>query len=515
MIDRKRLVAPREHLGILVEPDPRPLLAQAAAARRGADTQVGAWALPLAAMRAAVRQRLQLTPPVIATGHQAEFFHPGVLAKSLAAAELARQRGGSPVFLVVDTDLPKSPGVRVPRRTSTGWSVATVELPGFEATRPVACQRRADRSSWKQFFGALRLGRSGDVLDAFEAAWLSTAPQGEIDYCRAWMAGESAAETALGAGGIRFVRVSELSRWPEFRAFAAALTSDAAAVAGAYNAAQNAYRRRHRVRNEQRPAPPLAIEGDLIESPFWAFHPGIGRVHLRVQRRGAATELLADRTPIARLNDAELNDAAAHANGWPFEREGWSLWPRALTLSGFARLALADLFIHGVGGAKYDEMTETWLSAMGGGLCPMCCVTATLLPAGATGAPPDSAALRRAERELHFNPQRCLRTAPADLVQRRQALIQESDALRRAAAASPQIGGRNAARHGVFMAIRAINEAIVAACASEASAYRAALQQRRAQVTADGPGRDRENFYGLYPDAMLADLAGRIRTALS
>jgi len=32
--------------------------------------------------------------------------------------------------------------------------------------------------------------------------------------------------------------------------------------------------------------------------------------------------------------------------------------PRALTLTLFARLILGDFFIHGIGGGKYDEVTD-------------------------------------------------------------------------------------------------------------------------------------------------------------
>ena len=35
-----------------------------------------------------------------------------------------------------------------------------------------------------------------------------------------------------------------------------------------------------------------------------------------------------------------------------------NLRPRALTLTLFARLCLGDFFIHGIGGGKYDEVTD-------------------------------------------------------------------------------------------------------------------------------------------------------------
>ena len=41
-----------------------------------------------------------------------------------------------------------------------------------------------------------------------------------------------------------------------------------------------------------------------------------------------------------------------------FPARGLRLRTRALTTTLFARLFLADLFVHGIGGAKYDAMTD-------------------------------------------------------------------------------------------------------------------------------------------------------------
>ena len=40
------------------------------------------------------------------------------------------------------------------------------------------------------------------------------------------------------------------------------------------------------------------------------------------------------------------------------EARGIEIRPRALITTMYARLFLSDLFIHGIGGAKYDELTD-------------------------------------------------------------------------------------------------------------------------------------------------------------
>src|SRR5207248_7394239 len=50
------------------------------------------------------------------------------------------------------------------------------------------------------------------------------------------------------------------------------------------------------------------------------------------------------------------DDSAAFRNA--LLTSGIKLRPRALITTMYARLVLSDLFIHGIGGAKYDELTD-------------------------------------------------------------------------------------------------------------------------------------------------------------
>ena len=68
------------------------------------------------------------------------------------------------------------------------------------------------------------------------------------------------------------------------------------------------------------------------------------------------------------------------------------LAPRALLMTGLARLALCDLFVHGVGGGIYDTITEAWFAAWlpGERLAPTAVVTADVFAdfgAAAAGLP--------------------------------------------------------------------------------------------------------------------------------
>ena len=53
-----------------------------------------------------------------------------------------------------------------------------------------------------------------------------------------------------------------------------------------------------------------------------------------------------------------ISSTPATVAGEPPESEGIRLRPRALTTTMYLRLAMGDLFLHGIGGAKYDQLTD-------------------------------------------------------------------------------------------------------------------------------------------------------------
>lgn len=88
---------------------------------------------------------------------------------------------------------------------------------------------------------------------------------------------------------------------------------------------------------------------------------------------------------------------------------GWKVRPRALTTTLFARLLLADAFLHGIGGALYDVLTDELIRRFYGIEAPgYAVVSATrylplpLFPSRG----PDYQRVRRESRDLRWNPQK-------------------------------------------------------------------------------------------------------------
>ena len=163
---------------------------------------------------------------------------------------------------------------------------------------------------------------------------------------------------------------------PPFLALCHHVAAHLPAFAADYNAALANYRRREEIDDPMRPMPDLAA-GEL---PLWLDD-------LETADRARAT--LADGALVlhgeAFAFDAGADaDEAARALALFLRRHRHRLAPRALTLTLFLRLFVADQFVHGIGGGRYDQVTDDLIRRhLGIEPPPFAVATATLVWPGA------------------------------------------------------------------------------------------------------------------------------------
>jgi hypothetical protein len=147
-----------------------------------------------------------------------------------------------------------------------------------------------------------------------------------------------------------------------FAAFAHHVMACAGEFAAAYNAALADYRAENKVKTLTRPMPDLAVEIDACEVPFWVDRLDTGtRQRARVRRaEGRWTlHLTQEGDDRAFAFDPSADGAAVSASLTRWLRENnLRLSPRAITLTMFLRLFVADQFVHGIGGGRYDRVTD-------------------------------------------------------------------------------------------------------------------------------------------------------------
>ena len=511
MIDYARLKAPREPFGVLLEPEAGLLRG---AAQRG---KVGLGRTRILdrsaeALRNQLRARLGLQAPVIVTGHQAEFFHAGVFAKNVASEHLSSACGGSSLFLMVDSDQLRHRELFVPQKTSAG--LRRVAVPFTEAPLETACEwlEPQPREHWLDVFtraASVLDGYDESLLRAFCDGWL--ADDDPLTFCGAMARGVAAAERELGLDPLRNIRMSELSSAPEFLAFAAHLMLHADDFAGHYNDSQLAYRQRFGIRSALKPVPLLAVSPDRVELPFWINRAAGPRRRLHVAIRNGAVTVYADHEIAGRLPRAGIERCDDVADCWAAQLDGWHVRPRALALSCFARLFLADLFIHGIGGGRYDAMTEDFTRRFFGiDLPPMAVVTATLhLPLPRLGVDRESIlAARRASRDVRFNPQRHVNGIPPEVLQERDELVRRSTSLRKTAP------GKHAERRDVFTAIRAANDRMIETDPHRPAALDQQVEKLEREAALDLIALDREYFFALHRKSDMLRLIAELRQSL-
>jgi len=471
--------------------------------------------IPAEAVRFETRARLfgpDLVEPVIACGHQPEFAHPGVWAKHVVVHEVAGQWGLRGTDLVVDNDAPRSTALALPKVDPDG-AVSRRLLPVLRGTTGAAYEGRPPLSPaaiddlQQQVAATLagvagkEMGRPADTSPIVQYFRGLASVERPRDFVDQHLAARARIDRTLAAD-LDEVRVSQAFDGP----FVADILLDLERFAHAYNASLAEYRREQQVRSPDRPLPDLKRTADRIEAPFWIYEPLQQRRRLWVGAHADAVEIYADDQRVGTLSRSELlrSAPAALASLTP-----WVIRPRALTLTLWARLLVSDLFVHGIGGAKYDRINDEIFRRYY--RCeppPYACVTATLrlpLPRFAASRA-EFLETRRRVRDLQFNPQRYLRHAPAELLSRREQLIASSTELRARRGSSLE-------RRGVFHELRQINAMLADCEPGLAQTLEGEAREFARRLESNAVAQSREFFYALQPRARLESLASRLREA--
>ncbi len=266
-------------------------------------------------------------------GHQPELFHPGVWLKNFYLAGLAKRVDGTAINLIVDTDTVKHPILKIPLRGDSPefTQLAEVSLDGGEeesiwAQRAIHNRRtlvNLDQriapliGEWSWRPAIMELWENGKLEPILERSH-SNLGLFHVELRRSL-------EREWGIQTVE-IPVSQLSQTSAFREFAKGIVDDLPQFVQVYNQGITNYRQKRGLQSRTHPATLLAQQGETYETPFWQGIP-------KPPYRGKWFAKQGDPLPQA-------------------------LYPRAFTLTLFVRLFLADVFLHGLGGGLYDEVTD-------------------------------------------------------------------------------------------------------------------------------------------------------------
>lgn len=422
------------------------------------------------------------TQPVIATGHQPTLWHPGILAKDLAADAFAKHLGGTTLHVVVDHNALGPLAIDVPRQDGQYLGELTIRLDPH-ATASLLPPNRLPPLDTTRVAEHLADAASGDDLAPDMSKRLLAIADvyaGLPDHPHL-AAQASAALHALKRPYLHGDMPTRSTSTLVTPGFLGRLLADPARCVRCYNRAVSSF-------------PEAGIrqlyEGrDVVEAPLWA------------QGDAGPTPVYID------LGDSKRPQL--FTQGQALDLTGPDalqyLRPRAAALSAIMRSEHCDLFIHGTGGGVYDQVTEYWWQAWTGEpLAPMAVVSADLY-LGFDAPQGTREQMHRAfwfRGHLPYNLDRFTQpidSAEAELVREKRRLIEHMDDDR-----------DKRRRSKAFKRIHAINAELCQRHAEElAQSREQAWQARVGVVNADIAAR-RDWCFALYSESALQDLGRRL-----
>jgi hypothetical protein len=273
-----------------------------------------------------------------------------------------------------------------------------------------------------------------------------------------------------------------------------------AEFAADYNAALESYRVANKIRTPGRPMPNLNASENECEVPFWLDVLSTG------ERFRASVVRMGDRWALRSSNsrdDIFLFDAGE--DGWNaagklllwLRRNDLRLSPRALTLTMLLRLLVADQFVHGIGGGRYDRVTDDLISRHFRLDPPRFAVTtATLYFPGAAGQ--TRTCMACVMQEGHRLRHNILGPAKRELVE--------------AIAAAPR---RSAERSSLFFQMHGKLKAAATSRPPELVRWERQREEAEAREQEERVIFDRELFYAMQSEDRLTSMIDRYRAELS
>lgn len=442
---------------------------------------------------------------VVATGHQPGLYHPGVWIKDFALQSLAREAPAAAIDVVVDTDgftaveivSPcMTPGIA---RCRQYLAIGTTDGSYFGASVP-------DQSSIETFVTATAenvasLSAPSIVrhFESFAANLREVAPSAR-NLAELITAARRRYEAPAGTDYLE-LPVTEFVGGEAFSLFLFDLVRERHRFAEAYNSALADFRVLTNTRSSAQPFPDLAIEANSVELPFWIIIDGV-RSALWVRDSGDGMELWSES-----LEPVPVPEEPASLVTLLAERDVL-IAPKALALTMFVRLFLCDLFIHGVGGGRYDRVTDDVIRRFYG-VEPPAFVVASLtmyLPLGAHVVGPDevAAAKERVNRLTH-NPDALLDEVSFDDQSEREharGLAMEKARL------VVEIAQPDADKKSLGARIRSVNEELASILAPLRESFEADVARLETQMQASEIFTDRSYPFCFWDPSEVADKAG-------
>ena len=376
-----------------------------------------------------IEEKISSAPQyIIQTGHQPAFFHPGIWIKNIFLNEFLR----SPLLdkclglnIILDNDICKDLNFSLPALSPSGnlrveeisflSSTFAPNLPFEEHPCPsLEMIAKFNRDITRRL--KLLESENKDILNNFKT--FARCLENSSRLCS-----QNQKKTNLGEflGLARHlyeqeiepayleIPFSQICDSDEFLSFFLEVIKNIKSFSEIYNKKLDEYRKLFKIRTRAHPSPNLIIKENLTELPFWIWKEGDERRKIFILRSEEGNYLYNDSYGKIFLIEKDSLKSLSSLKTFLKEKK-LKIRPKALLLTLFNRLFVSDLFIHGLGGAKYDLVTDEIIREFFKVEPPHFLVVSYTLYLDFKSSPGTSdskiSALKKKIRDLGFNPER-------------------------------------------------------------------------------------------------------------
>ncbi len=269
---------------------------------------------------------------LLMAGHQPVIYHPGLLFKAEALSRLSRDTENLAINVVIDTDEGAGGRILYPIRDKDTLVTRSASLTDTEGL--YMSQRITDKSIVEETFAA--------VADGLSSVGSSESAQRMTEVSRLY--GDLTGVPVTIANSLlrwHFIEPSYLEvpfskvlAIPEVRALLEKWCHDGEHLATTYNSVLEVHRAERKIKNPANPFPNMKVQGDECELPMWRVDTAAGK------RTSIVTE---------RVSRGAIEGVSSESS---------LLAPRGSITTMLLRGYCSDIFIHGLGGAKYDPFVD-------------------------------------------------------------------------------------------------------------------------------------------------------------
>ncbi|MFQ5962886.1 MAG: hypothetical protein ACE5KZ_01215 [Candidatus Scalinduaceae bacterium] len=443
---------------------------------------------------------------IIQTGHPPILAHPGIMVKNKLVNSISKSVNGIGINMVVDNDGCHDNYLNIPKINGLSSSMEKIEFVSrlynlaFEEVRYTdATQLTAFKKNVLRIISNPDMKKTfKDFIDMVIALSKETKSLGDLFTYSIHSYLQRFSISNLE------IPVSLISETESFLNFFLHIVGDIRNFVRIYNAKLGEYRKLKKISSKANPLPDLMVKEDMIELPFWIWKKNEPRERLFASvTSDKHVSLVSENIVVADLDFyGKVNSSENLRKIKILINAGMKIRPKAIITTMYSRMFFSDLFIHGVGGAKYDLVTDEIIRAFFGVEPPgHATITATLhlpyKPYNASGK--DIRVLKQDINDMNYNPERYAPRETMEDVGMRSMISEKKDLIARETHDSKE-------RRWIFNRLKQLNALMKEKIKPLIDEKETEIEQIEKKLMYNSIVTNREYLFCIYPESMLREL---------